>query len=973
MELITPPTPEEVNEVINNHHAEQEEEEEEVLQQPIIEIHEPSWVIDLPQQPSTDISDSSDGHPVIEAYDSDQMSIIARKCVSEQHERRVQELTRDCEQAKNECHEAWMCLRDSTRQLEELRNDHHFKSLQVNSLEGRVTEFTELQEKLEKDKKLWVSSMQDLNAKIQALRGDYHKLSEEARSNSFPDISDITSAMQSLGVQYEDLKKKYIEESKERKQLYNELLELKGNIRVFCRCRPLSAEEIAVGACSIVEFDKSKDNELAININGASKKNFKFDRVFTPEDNQEDVFLDTAPVVVSVLDGYNVCIFAYGQTGTGKTFTMEGTPENRGVNFRTLEELFRVAEERKGQYNYNISVSVLEVYNEQIRDLLASPAQQGQHAKKLDIKQVAEGVQHVPGLVEAKVQNMNEVWEVLQTGSAARAVGSTNANELSSRSHCILSVMVMAKSLVNGQFTTSKLWLVDLAGSERIAKTDVHGERLKEAQYINKSLSALGDVIASLTTKSSHIPYRNSKLTHLLQDSLGGDSKTLMFVQISPHENDMGETLCSLNFASRVRGLELGPTRRQQDAGEVFKYKQMIERIRQDGKEVKKMEESLQNMEIKFKGREQMCRNLQEKIKELEAQLAKERKARAVCETKLRDHQRHSEKLPEKKAPLFRQSNSSRSVRRTPLSKDLTNLPKQVLTLDRNTKQQDGRSFMKMDMIESFASGTPLNKENEGKSTVIERKKGRFSMCALPPRSSVLPSARRISMIPAPPLRSAIFKTEAAVDHSGRNERIARRTSMSTLSRRTSSIPMPRRTSMAVIPMRRNEVSTSELQLPAHQFALSPAEKCGKNNIPYHDSGAPHTSTPVSLRGVKISHALDRFRGTIHSKVRLNSPLLKASNALQEINQKQENHKTNTDDNFTVASSLSLDQKPQPNEINRLRHLSNMRTWGSHSAAGARAQRVLCGNKTSSRSIMEDRENETRSGQLDSGDILSNR
>ena len=153
-----------------------------------------------------------------------------------------------------------------------------------------MTEFTKLQEKHEKDKKLWVSSMQVLNAKIQALKGDYHKLSEEARANSFPDISGITSVMQSLSVQYEDLKKKYTEENKERKQLYNELLELKGNIRVFCRFRPLSAEEIAAGASSVVEFDKSKDNEFTININGASKKNFKFDRVFTPEDNQEDVF-----------------------------------------------------------------------------------------------------------------------------------------------------------------------------------------------------------------------------------------------------------------------------------------------------------------------------------------------------------------------------------------------------------------------------------------------------------------------------------------------------------------------------------------------------------------------------------------------------------------------------------------------------------------------------------------------------------
>ena len=135
MELIATPTPEEENEEINNLCAKQEEKEE-VLQQPIIEIHEPSWVMDLPQQPSTDISGSSDGNPVIETYDNDQMSIIARKCLTEQHERRVQELTRDYEQAKNECHEAWMCLRDSTRQLEELRNDHHFKSLQVNSLEG---------------------------------------------------------------------------------------------------------------------------------------------------------------------------------------------------------------------------------------------------------------------------------------------------------------------------------------------------------------------------------------------------------------------------------------------------------------------------------------------------------------------------------------------------------------------------------------------------------------------------------------------------------------------------------------------------------------------------------------------------------------------------------------------------------------------------------------------------------------------
>jgi kinesin family protein C2/C3 len=140
----------------------------------------------------------------------------------------------------------------------------------------------------------------------------------------------------------------------------------------------------------------------------------------------------------------------------------------------------------------------------------------------------------------------------------------------------MLCIMVRAENLMNGECTRSKLWLVDLAGSERLAKTDVQGERLKEAQNINRSLSALGDVISALATKNSHIPYRNSKLTHLLQDSLGGDSKALMFVQISPSNNDVSETLSSLNFASRVRRIELGPAKKQVDTAELQKVKQMV-------------------------------------------------------------------------------------------------------------------------------------------------------------------------------------------------------------------------------------------------------------------------------------------------------------------------------------------------------------------------------------------------------------
>lgn len=487
--------------------------------------------------------------------------------------------------------------------------------------------------------------IQDLSSKVQHLREEHAVLCNEVKgitANSFPG-SEVSTALQSLSMENEILKKKYheecellkkkyLEEHNERKRLYNEVIELKGNIRVFCRCRPLNAEEISNGSTAVVDFDSTQENELQIISSDSSRKHFKFDHVFKPEDSQEVVFLQTMPIVTSVLDGYNVCIFAYGQTGTGKTFTMEGTPENRGVNYRTLEELFRVSKERSSFMKYELFVSMLEVYNEKIRDLLIESS--NQPAKKLEIKQSAEGTQEVPGLVETHVHSTDEVWELLKSGCRARSVGSTNANELSSRSHCLVRVTVVGENILNGQRTRSHLWLVDLAGSERVGRIEVEGERLKESQFINKSLSALGDVISALASKTTHIPYRNSKLTHMLQSSLGGDCKTLMFVQISPNSADLGETLCSLNFASRVRGVEHGPARKQADVGELFKYKQLAEKVKHDEKETKKLQDSLQSLQLRLSAREHICRNLQEKVRDLENQLAEERKTRLKQESR---------------------------------------------------------------------------------------------------------------------------------------------------------------------------------------------------------------------------------------------------------------------------------------------------------------------------------------------------
>ncbi|KAF7141639.1 hypothetical protein RHSIM_Rhsim06G0183600 [Rhododendron simsii] len=670
----------------------------------------------------------------------------------------LEKLKRENESKSRECQEAWRSLKDLQNEL--MRKSMHVGSLAF-AIEGQV-----------KEKSRWFSSMRDLKRKLKLLKMDQIQLSEEALSykKCLVDMNDMGSIIQSkLNEQVElhnDIKNKFIRGAKERKELYNKILELKGNIRVFCRCRPLNPDEIAAGASMAMDFEAAKDGELTVTSNGAPKKTFKFDAVFGPQSNQVDVFEDTAPFATSVLDGYNVCIFAYGQTGTGKTFTMEGTNGARGVNFRTLEELFHIINERKGEFQYELSVSVLEVYNEQIRDLLVPGTQTGGTTKRLEVRQVGDAIHHVPGLIEAQVNNMSEVWEVLQTGSNARAVGSTNANEHSSRSHCIHCVMVKGENLLNGECTRSKLWLVDLAGSERVAKTEVQGERLKETQNINRSLSALGDVISALATKSPHIPFRNSKLTHLLQDSLGGDSKTLMFVQISPNENDLSETLCSLNFASRVRGIELGPAKKQADSTELLKYKHLAEKTKLDGKskdvQIKKMEDTISGLDVKLKEKDTKNKLLQDKIKELESQLLIERRlARQHIDSKILEQQQQLMRQQQEE-----EQNSALS--RPPLA----NRPLGVLkNFNEGKELTHNRPFSELNSyklppppppIDAICKHVdPMEKENNPKIAdqplVVPKQTGRASLCPIAQRVLPAPAPRRASLIPLP---SAVGSTK---------------------------------------------------------------------------------------------------------------------------------------------------------------------------------------------------------------------
>ncbi|KAF5728089.1 kinesin-related protein 2 [Tripterygium wilfordii] len=654
----------------------------------------------------------------------------------------LEELKRENQLQSRECKEACNSLKELQDEL--MRKSMHVGSLAF-AIEGQV-----------KEKSKWFSLLRDLTRKLKIMKMEHMTLLEEASAykKCLADVDELSSTIQLKMKQqtdmHEDLKVKFVEGAKERKELYNRVLELKGNIRVFCRCRPLNVEEIAAGASTAIDFESAKDGELTIISNGAPKRMFKFDAVFGPQADQADVFQDTAPFATSVLDGYNVCIFAYGQTGTGKTFTMEGTEKARGVNFRTLEELFHIMEERQNHYRYGISVSVLEVYNEQIRDLLVPCSQPSMATKRLEIRQVSEGMHHVPGLVEARVNNMNEVWDVLQTGSKARAVGSTVSNERSSRSHCIHCVMVKGENLLNGECTKSKLWLVDLAGSERVAKTEVHGERLKETQNINRSLSALGDVISALATRSPHIPFRNSKLTHLLQDSLGGDSKALMFVQISPNENDLSETLCSLNFASRVKGVELGPARKQLDASELLKYKQLVEKAKQETKskdlQIKRMEETIQGRDIKLKERDLKNMNLQDKIKELESQLLIERKlARQHVDAKIAEQQNNKQ---DDQSGMVRPPLANRLLGSNKNSSEHMNFSRAL------TENNSCKPPMPLPQTDGFPKFIDLaEKENNpemAETLKLPKKTGRASMCMAARRIPAAPSARRTSLVPLP-------------------------------------------------------------------------------------------------------------------------------------------------------------------------------------------------------------------------------
>ncbi|KAM3701633.1 hypothetical protein ACB098_05G187200 [Castanea mollissima] len=370
-----------------------------------------------------------------------------------------------------------------------------------------------------------------------------------------------------------------IEGEKLRKKLHNTILELKGNIRVFCRVRPLLPEDGVGTEATVIAYPTSTETlgrGIDLVQSAGQRYPFTFDKVFSHEASQQDVFVEISQLVQSALDGYKVCIFAYGQTGSGKTYTMMGRPETsvqKGLIPRSLEQIFQTSQSLQAQgWKYKMQASMLEIYNETIRDLLStnrssgldmSRTENGAPGKQYTIKHDVNGNTHVSDLTIVDVCSINEISSLLQQAAHSRSVGRTQMNEQSSRSHFVFTLRISGVNESTEQQVQGVLNLIDLAGSERLSKSGSTGDRLKETQAINKSLSSLADVIFALAKKEDHVPFRNSKLTYLLQPCLGGDSKTLMFVNISPDPSSVGESLCSLRFAARVNSCEIGIPRRQ--------------------------------------------------------------------------------------------------------------------------------------------------------------------------------------------------------------------------------------------------------------------------------------------------------------------------------------------------------------------------------------------------------------------------
>ncbi|XP_077314819.1 kinesin-like protein KIF19 [Lithobates pipiens] len=393
-------------------------------------------------------------------------------------------------------------------------------------------------------------------------------------------------------------------------------------LTVALRIRPINETELMEGATIIahkvddqmvVLMDPMEDPDDILRANRSREKSYMFDVTFDYTANQETVYrLTTKGLIEGVISGYNATVFAYGPTGCGKTYTMLGTDREPGIYIRTLNDLFKAIEETSDDMEYEVIMSYLEIYNEMIRDLL-NPS-----LGYLDLREDSKGVIQVAGITEVSTINAKEIMQLLMKGNKQRTQEPTAANKTSSRSHAILQVTVRQKNRIKNitqEVRMGRLFMIDLAGSERASQTQNRGQRMKEGAHINRSLLALGNCINALSERggNKYVNYRDSKLTRLLKDSLGGNSRTVMIAHISPANTAFEESRNTLAYADRAKNIKTRVKRNLLNVSyHIAQYTSIISELRN---EIQRLKEKIDEQSVKqIRGERGDIRNIQAEV-----------------------------------------------------------------------------------------------------------------------------------------------------------------------------------------------------------------------------------------------------------------------------------------------------------------------------------------------------------------------
>ncbi|XP_029432686.1 kinesin-like protein KIF19 isoform X2 [Rhinatrema bivittatum] len=399
-------------------------------------------------------------------------------------------------------------------------------------------------------------------------------------------------------------------------------------LTVAVRIRPINEAELDEGASIIAHKlgdqvskivilkDPTEDPDDILRANRSREKTFIFDMVFDQRATQEEVYVSTTKKLLEgVISGYNATVFAYGPTGAGKTYTMLGMDCEPGIYIQTLNDLFKAIEATSDNMDYTVSMSYLEIYNEVIRDLL-NPS-----SGFLDLREDSRGNIQIPGITEFSTNNAREIMQLLTKGNKQRTQEPTAANKASSRSHAVLQVTVKQKSRVKDiteEVRVGRLFMIDLAGSERASQTQNRGKRMKEGAHINRSLLALGNCITALSEKGGsrahYVNFRDSKLTRLLKDSLGGNSRTVMIAHISPASTYFEESRTTLIYAYRAKNIK---TRVKQNllnvSYHIAQYTSIIGELR---KEIERLKSKVEQQEKEKKMNRPDIRNIQAEVQQ---------------------------------------------------------------------------------------------------------------------------------------------------------------------------------------------------------------------------------------------------------------------------------------------------------------------------------------------------------------------